>query len=97
MAAFELSFIIRILKKKWVERLPLIWLEYVMHKYESLQAGRLPQEYLSFLQYLLNFIIIKYLEKKVDGDFSICVDERKPCGLSLTRNINIYKCHMIKR
>ena len=50
-----------------------------------------------FLAIFAEFYYHKYLEKKVDGDFSICVDERKPCGLSLTRNINIYKCHMIKR
>ena len=35
-------------------------------KYKSLQSGQLSQEYLCFLQNLLNFIIIKYLKKEVD-------------------------------
>ena len=52
-----------------------------MYKYKNLQAGQLPQEHLSFLQNLLNFIITKYLKQEVDDDLSICVDERSPCGL----------------
>ena len=50
-----------------------------MYKYKSLQAGQLPQEHLSFLQNLLNFIIMKYL-KQVDDDLSICMGERSPRG-----------------
>ena len=46
-----------------------------MYKYKSLQAGQLPQENLSFLQNLLNFIITKYSKQEVDGDLSVCVDE----------------------
>ena len=64
-----------------------------MYKYKSLQAGQLPQEYLSFLQ---NFIITKYLKQEVDDELSVCVDERSPCGLSITRDIKIYQCHVIK-
>ena len=59
-----------------------------MHKYKSLQAGQLPQEHLSFLQNLL--IITKYLKQEVDDNLSPCVDERSPCGLSITGDINIY-------
>ena len=59
-----------------------------MHKYKSLQAGQLPQEHLSFLQNLL--IITKYLNQEVDDNLSACVDERSPCGLSITGDINIY-------
>ena len=58
-----------------------------MYKYKSLQAGQLPQEHLSFLQNLLNFIITKYLKQEVDDDLSVCMDERSPCGLSITRDI----------
>ena len=65
-----------------------------MYKYKSLQAGQLPQEYLSFLQ---NFIITKYLKQEVDDDLSVCMDERSPCGLSVTGDIKIYQCHVIKR
>ena len=47
-------------------------------------------------QNLLNFIIAKYL-KQVDDDLSIYVDECSPCGLSITGDIKIYQCHVIKR
>ena len=66
-----------------------------MYKYKSLQAGQLPQGNLSFLQNLLNLIITKYSKQEVDDDLSLCVDERSPCGLSITGDINIYKCHVI--
>ena len=65
-----------------------------MYKYKSLQAGQLPQEYLSFLQ---NFIITKYLKQEVDDDLSVCMDKRSPCGLSITGDIKIYQCHVMKR
>ena len=68
-----------------------------MYKYKSLQVGQLPQEHLSFLQNLLNFIITKYLKQQVNDDLRVCVDERSPCGLSVTGDIKIYQCHVIKR
>ena len=68
-----------------------------MYKYKSLKAGQLPREHLSFLQNLLNFIITKYLKQEVDDDLSVCMDERSPCGLSVTGDIKIYQCHVIKR
>ena len=58
-----------------------------MYKYKSLKAGQLPQDHLSFLQNLLNFIITKYLKKEFDDDLSVGVDERSPCGLSVTGDI----------
>ena len=68
-----------------------------MYKYKSLQAGQLPQEHLSFLQNLLNFIITKYLKKEFGDDLTVGVDECSPCGLSVTEDIKIYQCHIIKR
>ena len=68
-----------------------------MYKYKSLNAGQLPREHLSFLQNLLNFIITKYLKKEFDDDLTVGVDERSPCGLSVTGDIKIYQCHVIKR
>ena len=68
-----------------------------MYKYKSLQTGQLPQEHLSFLQNLLNFIITKYLKQEVDDDLSVCMDERSACGISVTKDTKIYQCHMIKR
>ena len=52
-----------------------------MYKYKFLQVGQLPQEHLSFLQYLLNYFIAKYLKHEVDGDLSIWVDKCSSCGL----------------
>ena len=62
-----------------------------MYKYKNLQAGQLPQEHLPFLQNLLKFIIIKYFQQEDDGDLSVCMDERNPCGwryknLSMSRD-----------
>ena len=68
-----------------------------MYKYKSLQEGQLPRKHLSFLQNLLNFIITKYLKQEVDDDLSVCVDERSPCGLSMTGDRKIYQGLMIKR
>ena len=68
-----------------------------MYKHKSLQVGQLPREYLPFLKNLLNFIITKYLKQEVDDDLSVCMDERSSCNLSMTGDIKIYQCHMIKR
>ena len=64
-----------------------------MYKCKSLQAVQLPQENLSFLQN----IITKYLKEKVDDNLSVCIDEHSPCGLSITGDIKIYQCHVIKK
>ena len=45
----------------------------------------------------LNVIITKYLKQEVDDDLKLCVDERSPCALSVTGDIKIYQCHVIKR
>ena len=63
----------------------------LFHKYKSLQEAQLPREHLSFLQ---NFIITKYLKLEVDDNLSICVDERSPCGLSITEDKKIYQYHV---
>ena len=60
-----------------------------MYKYKSLQAGQLPQEHLSFLQNLLNFIVTKYLKQEVDSNISICVDKHNPCGLPITGDLSV--------
>ena len=68
-----------------------------MYKYKSLQAGQLPQEHLSFLQNLLNFIITKYLKQEVDDNLRVCMDEHSPCDLSITGDTKIDQCYMIRR
>ena len=68
-----------------------------MYRCKSLKAGQAPREHLSFLQNLLNFFITKYLKKEFDDDLTVGMDERSPCGLSVTEDIKIYQCHMIKR
>ena len=68
-----------------------------MYKYKSLKEGQLPQEYLFFLQNLLNFMITKYLKQEADDDLRNCVIECSPCDLSLAGDIKIYQCHVIQR
>ena len=65
-----------------------------MYKYKTLQEVQLPREHLFFLQ---NFIITKYLKQEVNDDLSVCVDERSLCGFSITGDIKIYQCHVIKK
>ena len=48
------------------------------------------------LSLLQNFIITKYLKQEIDDDLSICMDERSPSGLSLTGDIKIGQCHVIR-
>ena len=67
-----------------------------MYKYKSLQVCQLPQEHLPFFQNFLNFIITKYLKQEVNDDLSLCMVERSPCDLSITGDIKIYQCHMMK-
>ena len=37
------------------------------------------------------------MKPEVDDDFSVCMDIKSPCGLSITGDIKIYKCHVIKK
>ena len=61
-----------------------------MYKYKSLQEVRLIREHLFFLQ---NFIIAKHLKQEVNDGLSVCMDERSPCGLSITEDIDLsMKC-----
>ena len=39
----------------------------------------------------------KILQTKIDDNISICVDKHSSCGFSITGDIKIYQCHMIKR
>ena len=41
------------------------------------------------------FFYPKYLKQEVHDSLSICINERSPCGLSITRDIKIYQCHLI--
>ena len=68
-----------------------------MYKHKTLQVGQLPQEHLSLLQSLLNFIIIitKYLKQESNDDLCRCMDERSPSGLSTIGDM-FYQCHMNK-
>ena len=65
-----------------------------MYKYKTLKAGQLPQQHLSNF---LNFIITKYLKQEVHDDLNVCVDKHSPNGLSITGDIKIHQCHMIRR
>ena len=64
-----------------------------MDKYKSSASNSPTRAFFS----LAKFIIPKYLKQEVDDDLSVCVDERSPCGLSITGDIKIYQCHVMKR
>ena len=64
-----------------------------MYKCNRLQEFQLHGALLPFLQI---FIITKYLKQEVDDDLNVCMDERSPCGLSITGDIKICQCHVIK-
>ena len=57
-----------------------------MYKYKSLQEVQLPREHLFFLQ---NFTITKYLKQEVGDNLSVCLDECRLCGLSLTGDLSM--------
>ena len=50
-----------------------------------------------FFAKFAEFYYHKILKQEVDDDPSICVDERSSCGLSITGDIRIYQCYVIKR
>ena len=66
-------------------------------KNKGLQAGQLPQEHLLFLWNFQDFIITKYLKQEVDDDFNVSMDEHSLCSPSITGDVKIYQCDMIKR
>ena len=39
----------------------------------------------------------KHLKQEVNDTLSVCVDERRSSGLSITGDIKIYQHHIIKR
>ena len=43
------------------------------------------------------FYYQKYLKQEVDDNLSIFMDERSPYGLSVTVDIKIYQCRVIKK
>ena len=99
MAAFELCFSIRKeLKKKKVSGeivFELISLFHVQIQ-EPIIRPTTTRAFL-FLAKFAEFYITKYLKQEVDDDLSVCMDEFGSCGLSITEDIKIYQCHVIKR
>ena len=64
------------------------------------EPPELPPEHLPFLQnfqIIAKYLLKKYFKQEVDDDLSVCIYERSSCGLSLTGDIKIYQCPMIKK
>ena len=97
VAAFDYVLVPGFLEKKVSRDIAFEFISLFHVQYESLQVCQLSQEHLSFLQNLLNFIITKYFKQEVDDDLSLCVVESSHCGLSITEDIKIYQCHLMKR
>ena len=64
-----------------------------MYKYKNLPVGQLPQEHLSFLKNLLNFIITKYLTTAVNDNLIVCMDDCSSYNLSISEDIKIYQVY----
>ena len=102
MAACELRVSVRkeLKKRKLVERLisfALIGLFHMLHVQIPEPASRSTTTKAFVYHLSLNFIIAKYLKQEADDGLSVCVNERSPCGLSVTGDIKIYQRHVIKR
>ena len=83
--------------KKLVKILPSNSLACFIYKYKGLQVCQLSWEHLSILQNLLNFSITKYFKQDVNFDLNLCMVEHSHCGLSITGDLKIYQCHLMKR
>ena len=46
---------------------------------------------------LAKFITTKKLKQKVDDNLSVCMPEHSPHALSITGDIKINQCHVIRR
>ena len=99
VAAVELRFSIRkeLKNRKLVERLIIFALIGLLHVQVPEPASRWTTTGAFFCHLSLNFIIAKYWKQEVDDGLNVCVDESSPCGLSVTGDIKIYQCHVIKR
>ena len=95
VAAFEVSFSIRneFLKKKVNGEIAFVVIN-LFHMQIQKPASRSTTT--KAFVFLAKSIVAKYL-KQVNDDLSICMDKRSPCGLSITGDIKIYQCHLIKR
>ena len=100
MSAFELCSSIgnKFFKKK-VSREIVLDLISLFH-IQIQEPPELPPEHLPFLQnfqIIAKYLLKKYFKQEVDDDLSVCIYERSSCGLSLTGDIKIYQCPMIKK
>ena len=99
VAVFELRFSIRkeLKNRKLVERLIIFALIGLLHVQIPEPASRWTTTRAFFCHLSLNFIIAKYWKQEVDDGLNVCVDESCPYDLSVTGDIKIYQCHVIKR
>ena len=92
MAAFELSFSIRkeFKKKKASGEIDCLCFNWLV-SCTNIRTCKQVNYHLSS-----NFIITKYLKQEVGDDLRVSADELGPYGLSVTGDIKIYQCHVIK-
>ena len=92
VAALEVNFSIRkeFLKKKVSGEIvfALISLFHVQMQ-EPASRSTTTREFV-FLAKFAEFYYHKYLKQEVDDKFSICINERSPCGHSITGDIKIF-------
>ena len=59
-----------------------------MYRYKSLQSGHYHERICLSCKFA-EFYYRKYLKQDIDDDLSVCMDERSPCGLSITGDISL--------
>ena len=96
MAAFKVSFSIRKEFQKKKVNGEIVFALISLFHLQIQEAASRSTTTRAFV-FLAKFIITKYLKQEVDDDLSIFVEERSACGLSITGDIKIYQCHLIKR
>ena len=71
-AAFSCEYSKNFRNSFFIEQLQWLFLNYILVSERFLKKD------------LLNFFITKYLKKEFDDDLTVGMDERSPCGLSVT-------------
>ena len=99
MAAFELGFSTRkeFKKKKVSGEIAFVLISLFHLQIQEPASSSIITRAFLFLAKFAEFYCLKIFETKVSDDLSIWVDECSLCGLSITGNIKICQCHMIKR
>ena len=86
-----------LLKKKVIGEIPFDLISLFHVQIQEPKSRSTTTTAFVFLAKFAQFYYHKIFEKEFDDDLTIGIDERSTCGLSVTGDIKIYQCHVIKR